>query len=70
MRMPGIDAKPLPEHLETLRQAVAALSDDEGKLLRAALWADRIRANDARHQLAYERAMSGSATGDALTRDR
>ena len=56
MRMPGIDAKPLPDHLEALRHEINGLPESERKALMGRLWGDRLRANDARHEANYQRA--------------
>jgi len=49
MRMPGIALPPLPEHLEDIRAAVAALTDYERRLLMPAIGNDNIRRNSERH---------------------
>jgi hypothetical protein len=49
MRMPGIVASPLPEHLEEIRQVVAALPDVERRQVMHRINADNIRRNDDRH---------------------
>lgn len=49
MRMPGIDAQALPEHLETIRQQIASLPEHERRSLLQRVNSDRMRANDMRH---------------------
>lgn len=43
MRMPGIDAKPLPDHLEALRDEINGLPESDRRTLMGRLWGDTIR---------------------------
>lgn len=56
MRMPGIDAQALPEHLEIIRVQIASLPEPERRALMQRVNSDRMRANDRRHAANAERA--------------
>lgn len=56
MRMPGIDAQALPEHLEAIRQQIASLPEPERRSLMQRVNSDTLRRNDRRHAMCAERA--------------